>query len=329
MNTLKINSTHLNKKPFTDINELLKYLNLDRDSLPDPAALIKNFPLRVPHSFAERMEKSNPIDPLLLQILPKQAENEENPRFSLDPVGDQKATVKPGILKKYNSRMLLITTGACAIHCRYCFRRNFPYAEANSKHSSWPDRLDYIRQDKSINEIILSGGDPLSLNSAKLAMILRDIDAIEHITKIRIHSRTLIVEPQRLDTQLLETFKQLNSKLIFVTHINHANEINSEVSQVIKLLIQEKILLLNQSVLLKNINDSSQALINLSEKLIENNILPYYLHLLDPVQGAAHFEVNQEQACQLIEAMKNQCSGYMVPKLVREIAGASSKIMIT
>lgn len=316
------------KAYFSDLDELLGYLNLDRDSLPEAAALIKNFPLRVSLDFARQIEKGNPDDPLLLQVLPSVAETRQSAGYITDPVGDIDATVHPGIIKKYQSRVLLITTGACPIHCRYCFRRNFPYSDSSSTHSNWSNTLNYLQQNLSIEEVILSGGDPLSLGDSQLARLFEGLDLLAHIKRIRIHTRFPVAKPDRFTPELITLLTNTRKKLIIVTHINHPNEISPTVEQLCQSLNSRGIILLNQSVLLKNINNTPDTLIALSEKLISANIVPYYLNLLDPVQGSQHFEVTQQDGINLIKQMKQRCSGYLVPRLVREQKNASAKLTL-
>jgi EF-P beta-lysylation protein EpmB len=232
----------------------------------------------------------------------------------------------PGLLQKYRGRILLTLTGACGIHCRYCFRRHYDYANANPTHTNWPRTLDYLRQQHDVNEIILSGGDPLMLDDVKLATIINDLTNIPQVQRIRIHSRLLSVLPTRLTEDLLSLLTDCATPIILVTHINHPAEIDNTVAAVLQTLASNGLTLLNQAVLLHRVNDQADTLVALSETLFAAGVLPYYLHMLDPVQGAAHFDVAREQAVQLAGAMAACLPGYLVPRLVTEVPGASSKL---
>jgi L-lysine 2,3-aminomutase len=271
------------------------------------------------------MQKGNPDDPLLRQVLPIEDELVDYPGFNLDPVGDIKAAVQPGVLHKYQGRVLLINTGSCAINCRYCFRRNFPYNELQLSKQQESGAIEYIKSDPTINEVILSGGDPLLLSDARLSQLIRQLEAIDHIKRIRIHSRLPIVLPARVTDELVNLLANCSKQLILVVHANHANELNERVITACKLLKNNGITLFNQSVLLKGVNDNAATLCELSEQLFANGIIPYYLHLLDKATGTGHFEVFECEAKILIEKVKNTLPGYLVPKLVKEIAGAESK----
>jgi len=237
--------------------------------------------------------------------------------------------VVPGVLHKYHGRVLLMATGACAVHCRYCFRRHFPYAEANPVVDRWRQALDYIAGDDSIAEVILSGGDPLSMSDRRLADLTRRLDAIPHLRRLRLHTRLPIVLPERVNDELLDWLGATRLKTAVVVHANHANEIDSSVIAALSRLKASGAELLNQSVLLRGVNDSTEALMALSEKLFEAGVLPYYLHLLDKVQGAAHFEVEETAARCLMAELSRQVPGYLVPRLVREIPGAPGKVFMT
>ena len=321
-------------KAFNDLGELLSWLELDHLALDDPllsASLqaAEGFPLRVPHDYADRIEKGNPRDPLLLQVLPRSSEMDWVPGFVDDPVGDQEAECDDGMLRKYTGRALLITTGACAVHCRYCFRRNYPYQESHVSSTDPKQTIAYIKQHRDINEVILSGGDPLSLNDRKLSPLLQQLDAIPHVQRLRIHTRTPIVLPSRIDQPFIDSIKQIKKPVTIVVHCNHPNELSSTVIDKLKKLKNIGVQLLNQSVLLRGVNDDAHTLIRLSERLFDSGVLPYYLHMLDPVNGAAHFEVDELTALDLIQQIRQSLSGYLVPKLVREVTGAASKIAVT
>ncbi len=307
---------------------LLEHVELGAEALGYSENGIKQFPVRVPVAFADRMQRQNPNDPLLRQVFPYLDEDIEDGRFTHDPLNEAASHVAPGLLHKYEDRVLNISTGACAIHCRYCFRRHFPYQDSGFSHSDWQEKLGYIKSNNAIHEVILSGGDPLSLADSKLQEMFDQLNQINHVKRIRIHSRFPVVIPDRINKELIKTLNRGKKECIVVLHINHANEINDAMIKAIKQMTSQGMLVFNQSVLLKGINNSTETLIKLSEKLIENQIVPYYLHLLDPVSGTTHYEVGETEAKKLIKEMKNRVSGYLVPKLVREIHGQKSKISI-
>lgn len=307
--------------------ELLTYLNLPETLLNGSIAASKSFSLRVPLGYCKRIEKGNPQDPLLRQVLPLQDELLEDQQYSLDPVADLTAMQVPGLLHKYHGRVLIITTPVCAVHCRYCFRRHFPYQE-NRAEQNWQDTVNYIQAHSDIHEVILSGGDPLSLTESKLKNLTDKLLNIPHIKTLRIHSRQPIVLPERVNDELLAWLDSLPWKIVMVLHCNHANEIDPSVAAALTKLQQHQIILLNQSVLLAGVNDDSDVLLKLSQKLFAHHVLPYYLHLLDKVQGATHFYVNREKACHLISNLRQRLPGYLVPKLVEEKAGEKSKSTI-
>lgn len=309
----------------SSIDDLCDYLRLSIDELPVSAASAKNFPLRVPLNFADCMEKGNPNDPLLRQVLPVQDELTVYPGFNSDPVGDLQSATRVGVLHKYHGRVLLINTGSCAINCRYCFRRNFPYPDYQLGKLKEAAAIQHIRDDTSISEVILSGGDPLVLNDTRLAQLIQDLSSIRHVQRIRIHSRLPIVLPARITGELVHLFAQSAKPIVLVLHCNHAREINSPVSAACRALKEKGIVLLNQSVLLKGVNDNAAVLCDLSEKLFSHGIMPYYLHLLDKATGTGHFEVPKTEALDLIRQVQGRLPGYLVPKLVNEKAGAPSK----
>jgi len=305
----------------TDPAELLRLVDLD----PKLALHIPQFPLRVPRDFINRMTKGDVTDPLLRQVLPIQAELQDVPGFSSDPLNERAVNPIPGLLHKYHGRVLLTPSGVCGVNCRYCFRREFPYEENNPGTIGWEKALDYIQQDPTISEVILSGGDPLILPDRRLQFLTRQISAISHIKTLRIHSRMPIVLPERITPELVSCLTESKLRCVVVLHTNHAQEIDETVHVAIQKLRQANITVLNQSVLLRGINDSVQALVNLSERLFDMGVLPYYLHLLDRVKGSAHFEVDEQKAKALVFKMMELLPGYLVPKLVREEAGATSK----
>lgn len=313
---------------FTRIDELFAFLGLDTGRIPASIPAAATFPFRVPRSFASRMEKGNNDDPLLLQVLPSPRELDVQPDFIRDPVGDMAARAAPGVLQKYRGRTLLITTGACAINCRYCFRREFPYSDnqLGKRHES--AALDYIATDPSISEIILSGGDPLALDDRRLANLTESLAAIPHIKRLRVHTRMPIVLPSRITPSLLRWLTDTHLKTVLVVHANHPNELNETVADAFAPLRQSPVTLLNQSVLLRGINDTSETLTRLSERLFAIGILPYYLHLLDKTTGTAHFNVSRANGRKLHRSLMRELPGYLVPKLVWEQPAAPFKMPV-
>ncbi len=310
----------------TDPRELLQQLDLEERLAESLGGGDAGFALRVPRGFVARMRRGDPTDPLLLQVLPQAAELGEVPGFTRDAVGDLDARAGRGVLRKYAGRALLIATGSCAVHCRYCFRRHFPYAEETAAADRWQDAIAELRADASIEEVILSGGDPLSLSTARLAELTTALATIPHIKRLRIHTRLPIVLPERVDAELLAWLEALPFQLVVVMHTNHPNEIDASVAVACKTLVGTGVTLLNQSVLLRTINDDVDTLRALSERLFECGVLPYYLHQLDRVQGAAHFEVSDAGARDLVRDLAARLPGYLVPRLVREVPGAASKL---
>ena len=312
------------REAVTDAGELLALVGLEHlaGSLPADDA---GFSVRVPRGFAARMRQGDPLDPLLLQVLPQLAETKEVAGFSTDAVGDMAARSAQGVLHKYEGRALLIASGSCAINCRYCFRRHFPYGEEMAAAGQWRKALDHVRQDASISELILSGGDPLSLATAKLEELSRGLEAISHVTRLRIHTRLPVVLPERVDDGLVAWLASLPLQKVVVLHANHANEFDASVDAACARLRGAGVTLLNQAVLLRGINDEVDTLAALSERLFAAGVLPYYLHQLDRVQGSAHFEVEDTRALALVEAVRHRLPGYLVPKLVREVGGEASK----
>ncbi|MDH3978433.1 MAG: EF-P beta-lysylation protein EpmB [Gammaproteobacteria bacterium] len=284
-----------------------------------------DFPLRVTPEFTSRMQRGDPNDPLLRQVLPVSAETEIHKGFRDDPVGDLQSVVSTGMLQKYHGRALLILTGACAIHCRYCFRRTYPYSDGSVTRRELEQTLRQIKSDTTLEEIILSGGDPLMLSNTKLNKVLSELGNIEHLKRIRIHTRIPVVSPGRIDTSLIQALKQCKKPIVVVIHCNHAAEIDDEAGQALIVLGQCTEHLLNQSVLLRGVNDSADALTDLSNALFKYGVLPYYIHQLDQVTGTAHFKVDDHKALQLIKQTAEKLPGYLVPKLVRETAGEKSK----
>lgn len=310
---------------FTSLKSLCDFLQLTPEILPLSEEAALTFPLKVPRAFAERMVKGNPEDPLLRQVLPVRDELKDHPGYQIDPVGDLAAVTPAGYLHKYRNRVLLINTGSCAIHCRYCFRRNFPYVDHQLSRPKQAVAMQAIRADASIAEVILSGGDPLLLPDRRLAHVFAELSDIPHIRRIRIHSRLPIVLPVRMTKALLGLMARTNKSTILVVHCNHAQEIDDQVAAVCREFKSEGITLLNQSVLLKDVNDNADMLCDLSEKLFAIGVLPYYLHFLDKAVGVGHFEVKKAQALALHREIQARLPGYLVPKLVYEQPGASAK----
>jgi L-lysine 2,3-aminomutase len=308
-----------------DPRELLKLLGLDEAALAVSNTATEQFPLRVPHGFVARMRPGDPDDPLLRQVLPLDAELKPMPGFSLDAVGDGAAKAANGVIRKYRGRALLVTTGSCAVHCRYCFRRHFPYAEETAAAAGWREAVALIRADTSIDEVILSGGDPWSLATAKLAELTDALASVPHLKRLRVHTRLPVVLPERVDEPLLAWLRGLPWPVTVVLHANHANEFDVSVDQACARLRGAGVTLLNQAVLLRGVNDTVEALAALSERSFAAGVLPYYLHQLDRVQGSAHFEVSDAEAKRLHTALATQLSGYLVPRLVREVAGDPGK----
>jgi len=308
-----------------DPHELLAMLGLDRAGLALSAEAAAQFPLRVPRGFVARMRHGDAADPLLRQVLPLDAEMRPMPGFVMDAVGDGDAKAGSGVIRKYQGRALLVATGSCAVHCRYCFRRHFPYAQETAAAAGWRDAVELIRCDPAIDEVILSGGDPWSLGTAKLAELTAALAEVPHIRRLRIHTRLPVVLPERVDAALLEWLAALPWPVAVVLHANHANEFDAGVDDAVARLRATGATVLNQAVLLRGVNDSVEALAALSERSFAAGVLPYYLHQLDRVQGAAHFEVGDDRARRLHAALAARLSGYLVPRLVREIAGGSGK----
>ena len=312
----------------TDPAELLALLGLGQELLPAARAAARLFPLRVPRGYVARMRRHDLSDPLLRQVLPLGAENDAHPGYSPDPVGDLEAQAAPGVLHKYAGRVLLTATGACAVHCRYCFRRHFPYAAANASADRWQGALTYIAADPSVSEVILSGGDPLTLSDRRLAEFATGLAAVPHVARLRIHTRLPVVLPERVNDELLGWLGSTRLQTVMVLHVNHANEIDQVVHAAARRLCAAGVTLLNQSVLLRGVNDDVDTLAALSEALFAAGILPYYLHLLDRVQGAAHFDVDEPTAQAIMRELNARLPGYLVPRLVREIAGTPGKVPI-
>ena len=311
----------------TDPVELLKALDLDPTLAASMFPANQQFKLKVTRSYLSRINKADPYDPLLLQILPLQAETLPQPAdYSSDPVGDTLASPVPGLIHKYHGRVLLIATGACAIHCRFCFRRHFPYTAATPPHNA---ALDYISSDTSIDEVILSGGDPLMLSDQKLAEVSEKLAAIPHVKRLRIHTRLPVVLPDRITDTTVEWMSQTRLQTLLVIHCNHAQELDEHVAKRLVRMANTGVKLFNQSVLLKGINDQASVLETLCKTLFSMGAQPYYLHLLDKVSGAAHFEVTPSLASKIHAELSSRLPGYMLPRLVCEETGQSAKTIIS
>jgi EF-P beta-lysylation protein EpmB len=275
------------------------------------------------------MRRGDPRDPLLMQVLPLADELNSVPGFTADPVGDLSSRGARGVLHKYHGRALLITTGACAVHCRYCFRRHFPYADDTASSDRWRTALDYIRKDTTLNEVILSGGDPLNLSDRRLEELTVALADIEHVKRLRIHTRTAVALPERVDSSFTRWLSGVRLQKVVVLHTNHPAEIDSTVRAACANIKSSGATLLNQSVLLAGVNDSVATLSQLSETLFAAGAMPYYLSLLDRVAGAAHFEVGETRGKELVSNLTARLPGYLVPRLVREVAGSESKTSVS
>ena len=288
---------------------------------------VKNlkFPLNLPIRLAEKIERGQSDDPILLQFVPREAERKQSPLFISDPVGDEGFRCAPKALQKYAQRILLVTTQACAMHCRYCFRQHFGYG----KESGFEAELEQIRTDTTLREVILSGGDPLSLSDRVLGELFERLGAIKHLKRLRFHTRFPIGIPERITPEFLTLLERCPLQTWFVVHCNHPRELDFDVLAALKAVQKRGIPVLNQSVLLKGVNDDPETLYALSERLVDNGIQPYYLHQLDRVEGAAHFEVPQQKGRALVEELRSRLSGYAVPQYVQEIAGEPTKTPIS
>lgn len=312
------------KTNITSFKELISFLELS-DSVVSQLDLKPKFALNLPRRLAEKMAKNDPTDPLFLQFVPLKKELAEQNGFVQDPVHDSTFVKEKKLLQKYQSRVLLLATSACAMHCRFCFRQNFPY---ETGYRGFDTEIEHIQNDSCIEEVILSGGDPLSLSDAILDELLQKLNAIEHLKRIRFHSRFPIGIPERIDDGFINVLKKVSKQIWFVLHSNHPNEFDGDVWAAMKRLQCLGIAVLNQTVLLKEVNDSVDILQSLFQELVNHGITPYYLHQLDRVKGAGHFEVPVQTGKELIDTLTANMSGYAVPKYVQEIAGRHSKTAI-
>lgn len=303
------------------VNELQHLLELQDEQINwvnDP-----EFPLQIPRPFIARMEQGNPLDPLLLQVAPSGNERNSSEGYTADPLNEREFTMNGGVVKKYANRALVITTQACPVHCRYCFRRHFDYR--SNQLADFQTTLDVLARDSSIVEVILSGGDPLSLSTSKLGTHIQQLESLPHVTILRIHTRFPVMIPQRITPALVEILANTRLKVVVVVHINHPNEVDEDVHHAVQLLRCAQIDVFNQSVLLKRINDSVQILVELMHRVFEIGIVPYYLHLFDPVAGAHHYDTAETTAIALWQKLQTQLPGYLVPRLVREVPHEPAK----
>lgn len=308
-----------------DPDQLIDRLQLSEEYRQPARAAAKLFPLVVPASYIARMRPGDPHDALLRQVLPLAAEGQIVPGFSTDAVGDAAARKAPGLLHKYAGRALLIAARECAIHCRYCFRRHYPYEEEPAAAEDWTPAIDALQADASIHEVILSGGDPLILSDRRLQLLIDRLAEIPHLRRLRIHSRLPIVLPDRVDVGLLRLLRSSPLTPILVVHANHPQEVIGDCADALQELVRSGITTLNQAVLLRGVNDSTEVLAELCERLIDLGVIPYYLHQLDRVAGTSHFEVPEAEGQSIIQGLRSRLPGYAVPQYVREIAGAESK----
>lgn len=309
----------------TDPEELCRLLALQPADTAAVLAACERFALRVPRPYLARIERGNPSDPLLLQVLPQAQELLDYAGFSADPLAEADFNPVPGVIHKYQSRVLLVATGHCAINCRYCFRREFPYEANQNSRADWQRALDYLRDQPQVNEVILSGGDPLSASDKLLGWFIEQLEQLPHIIRLRIHSRLPIAIPQRITDGLCSLLSHTRLQTVMVVHANHPQEIDPDVGRALLKLRSAGVTCLNQSVLLKGINDNVDALTHLGERLFTFGCIPYYLHVLDHVRGSQHFLVDDAQALALHQQLKQQLAGFLVPKLVRELPGEPSK----
>lgn len=309
---------------FRSSTDLCDFLGVDPKVACPQAEL--DFPIMVPREFAQRMEPGNPRDPLLLQVVSQSEELSKT--GELDPVGEFPAERHRGLLQKYDHRVLLILSGSCAVHCRYCFRRNYPYDEAAKGRAEWQEWLELLEADSTIEEVILSGGDPLSIGDERLTWFVGEISKISHIRRLRFHTRLPVVIPSRITPEFVGLLDSVEQAVYVVLHINHAQELDDPVWHAIERLQQARVQVLNQAVLLRGVNDSFEALRKLCIELADRQVLPYYLHQLDPVRGGMHFGVPDAEAIELVDALRANLPGYAVPRLVRELSGEASKTLI-
>ncbi|NQZ33446.1 MAG: EF-P beta-lysylation protein EpmB [Oceanospirillaceae bacterium] len=311
-----------------DLKSLCDFTALDIEKIAFSAGASHDFPMQIPYAYASRIKKGDYNDPLLLQVLPQPRELENIPGFTKDPLEEADANHLTGLIHKYQHRVLLTLSGACAINCRYCFRRHFPYAQNNVGSQQWADIIEYIKADSNIEEVIFSGGDPLATSDKRLDKFINELDQITHVQRLRIHTRLPVVIPKRISEQLCNTLRDSRLQTVVVIHANHANEFDEEVSAALAKLKQAAVTVLNQAVLLKGINDTPDSQKALHLASFKAGALPYYLFVLDQVQGAAHFNIEDSEAQQLMRELQCMLPGYLVPKLAREIPGKPHKTLL-
>jgi EF-P beta-lysylation protein EpmB len=316
------------KVAIRDPHQLCQALDLPEHYVEAASRASQLFPLVVPWEFVARMRPGDPADPLLRQVLPLDVEQSAVPGFDPDPVAEKSATLVPGLLQKYAGRALMVTTPTCAVHCRYCFRRHFDYDSTPRALAAWSPAFDRLAADPTIEEVLLSGGDPLTLPDARLSDLVRHLESIPHLRRLRIHTRLPVVIPQRVTTDLLTLLRTTRLTTLVVIHANHPAELDTAVADSVARLVDSGIMVLNQSVLLRHVNDSTEVLAALSRRLLDLRVLPYYLHQMDAVVGAAHFQVPPERGEQLIAALRSELPGYAVPRYVREVPGEPSKVVL-
>lgn len=313
---------------FRDPDELCRFLGLGPEQGAEARRSTAGFPFLVPRGFAARMRHADPADPLLLQVLPRASETDATPGFVAEPLEEDRFQAAPGLVRKYAGRCLLLVTGGCAVNCRYCFRREFPYAERGASRRGIEAALAAIAADETLSEVILSGGDPLLVEDELLGHLVTQLDAIPHLSRLRIHTRLPVVLPSRIDAALLQVLGQTRLSRVVVIHANHPAELDASVGEALGRLASLPAMLLNQAVLLRGVNDSFEVLRTLSERLLEIGVLPYYLHLLDRVTGTAHFEVSESRAAALLARLREMLPGYAVPRLAREVPGEPAKVWL-
>lgn len=313
---------------FRSLDALLDFIELSPEQLDISPEAAQQFELRVPRPFARRIAKGDPNDPLLRQVLPVTAELAQVEGFVVDPLAEKDARVCEGLIHKYQDRVLLVASGACAINCRYCFRRHFPYDTNQLGPKQWQRVVEYIGEHPELREVIFSGGDPLATPDRRLARMLDDLEQIPHLRRVRFHTRLPVAIPARLTDELTQRLSDSRLDTVLVLHINHANEIDTELTEALWPLRRAGVTLLNQSVLLKGVNDSVDALHSLCEAVFAGGILPYYLFVLDPVVGSAHFDISDSEAQRLFGELQTRLSGYLLPRLAREIPGKPSKTLL-
>lgn len=316
------------KEAVRDPEELCRLLELPAEFVAGALRASEQFPLFVPRGYLARMRRGDPSDPLLRQVLPLGAELTAVAGFAPDPVGDRYAALYPGLLQKYQARALMVTTGACAVHCRYCFRRHYPYSDSPKSLADWEPALLHIASDPRLREVILSGGDPLTLVDEWLAALAHRLAAVDHLRRLRIHTRLPIVLPERVCDDLLSWLRGTRLAPIMVVHANHPAEIDRAVEAALGRLVDAGVVVLNQAVLLKGVNDTADVLTELCQRLIDLRVMPYYLHQLDRVAGAAHFEVDVAEGRKLMAQLRTRLPGYGVPKYVQEQAGELHKVVL-